>query len=362
MTGENPADNALAAARAASAPRVAQPANRWLLPLGGAGVVMLGVATFVAVRTSPTSTADQAGVTLSQPPSSSATLPPPPVLAPAMGPPAPAEPTTIVTEPPPPPPQQAALPAAEPLRRPVTPVLIIDTSTGDKPAGAADAGKAAGAGAGERLSANEMFADRLSRTGPDSVGTDKLSSTDLVIPQGTIISAVLETAINSDLPGLVRAVVSRDVAGFDGSKVLVPRGSRLVGNYSSGVALGQSRAFIIWTRVLRSDGVSVQLNSAATDQLGTAGLGGKVDTHFMRRFGAATLLSVITGGLEVLANSVGNGSQVLIGNSTQANQLASIALQRQIDIAPTIKVAQGTPVRVIVARDLDFGMTREKKP
>jgi type IV secretion system protein VirB10 len=126
--------------------------------------------------------------------------------------------------------------------------------------------------------------------------------------------------------------------------------------------LGQSRAFIIWTRVLRSDGVSVQLGSAATDQLGTAGLSGKVNSHFMRRFGAATLLSVITGGLEVLANSVARGSQVLIGNATQANQLAGIALQRQIDIPPTIKVPQGTPLRVIVARDLDFGATREKTP
>jgi type IV secretion system protein VirB10 len=111
--------------------------------------------------------------------------------------------------------------------------------------------------------------------------------------------------------------------------------------------------------VLRSDGVSVQLSSAATDQLGQAGLGGKVDTHFLRRFGAATLLSVITGAIDYAVNTAGSG-QVLVGSTAQANQLASIALQRQIDIQPTIKVAQGTPVRVFVARDLDFDTGRKK--
>ncbi|MEI6419852.1 MAG: TrbI/VirB10 family protein, partial [Sphingomonadales bacterium] len=90
--------------------------------------------------------------------------------------------------------------------------------------------------------------------------------------------------------------------------------------------------------------------------------GGKVNTHFMKRFGAATLLSVITGGIDYLANTARSGSQVLVGNVSQANQLASIALQRQIDIAPTIKVMQGTPVRVFVARDLDFAKVRERTP
>jgi len=352
-------DSALAAARAAAGPRVVQPANRWLVPMGWAGAVALGVATFSALRPSTPTASGPTGVVLEQPPSSSDSLPPSPVLPPAASPPPPLPAETVMEEAEPLP-TQPQVQEEEPPRKSATTALIIDTSLADeRPVGA---GSNKSEAAAEKLSPNEQFADRLSRNGPETVPTDRLSSTDLVIPQGTVISAVLETAINSDLPGLVRAVVSRDVAGFDGSKILIPRGSRLVGNYSSGVALGQSRAFIIWTRVLRSDGVSVQLGSAATDQLGTAGLSGKVNSHFMRRFGAATLLSVITGGLEVLANSVARGSQVLIGNATQANQLAGIALQRQIDIPPTIKVPQGTPLRVIVARDLDFGATREKTP
>jgi type IV secretion system protein VirB10 len=356
---ESATDRDLAAARARAAPAVAQTSNRWALPLGAAGVVLLGVATFAALRsTAPESEPLSAPVT-SAAPSASRPLPPPPVLAPIVPPPveAPPEPIAVmepVVAPPPPPPRRTS----------TVPALVVDITAGTESPGA-DAGKA-GAVAPDRLSANEAFADRLVRSAPESAGTDRLTSTDLVVPQGTIITAVLETAIDSDLPGLVRAVVSRDVLGFDGSKVLIPRGSRLVGQYSSGVALNQSRAFVIWTRVLRSDGVSVQLVSAATDPLGMAGLGGKVDTHFFKRFGAATLLSVITGGIDYLANTARSGSQVLVGNVTQANQLASIALQRQIDIAPTIRVAQGTPVRVFVARDLDFGPVRqtqrEKRP
>jgi type IV secretion system protein VirB10 len=264
-----------------------------------------------------------------------------------------------------PPPPFVFQPAALPPRvvRPITPSMLVDLSVpekpGDKPADpAAPAGAAPNAEArNPRVAGNEAFLDRVTRTKPDTVGTDRLSSTDLVIPQGTIITGVLETAINSDLPGLVRAVVSRDVRGFDQSKILIPRGSRLIGQYSNGVALGQSRAFVIWTRVLRNDGVSVQLGSAATDALGSAGLTGKVNSHFLRRFGSAALLSVITGGIDYLV-ATANAGGVTVGSPQQATQLAGIALQREIDIPPTIKVAQGTPVRVFVAKDLDFAVER----
>jgi type IV secretion system protein VirB10 len=353
---EDATDRALAAARAEAAPAVARPVNRWVLPLGAVGVALLGIATFAGLRSTPpepTAPPVQGSAV------ASTALPPPPALTPVAPPPIVTPEPPLAAEPAP----VSLPPPPAPERPPSTvPALVVDTTGNSE--GGAEAGKAGAAP--DRLSANEAFADRLNRSAPESVGTDRLASTDLVVPQGTIIAAVLETAIDSDLPGLVRAVVSRDVRGFDGTRILIPRGSRLVGQYSSGVALNQSRAFVIWTRVLRSDGVSVQLVSAATDPLGTAGLGGKVDTHFLRRFGAATLLSVISGGLEILANAARSGSPVLIGNVSQANQLASIALQRQIDIAPTIRVAQGTPVRVFVARDLDFGPVRdaprEKRP
>jgi len=164
----------------------------------------------------------------------------------------------------------------------------------------------------------------------------------------------LETAIDSDLPGSVRAVVSRDVRGFDGREVLIPRGSKLIGQYKSGVAVGQTRAFVIWSRILTPQGVSIDLASPAADQLGRGGLAGETDSHFLRRFGAAILLSVLDAGAAAAVNNNAGGNTYVIGSPAQANQVAAIALQKQIDIPPTIKVAQGTPMQVFVARDLDF--------
>ncbi|TRW17513.1 type IV secretion system protein VirB10 [Glacieibacterium frigidum] len=350
-------DFARASARAA--PAVGRPPSRWVLPAGIAGVVLLGVATFAAVY-EPGAKPQEALAVSTRAPTTSADLPPPPTLAPAPIAAAPviAAPVAAPLPPLPAPPPPAAVP---PVIRPVTPAVVVDLSVPERPGDRPEAATAAATGSegrtNPRVASNQAFLDRVTRDRVDTVGTDRLSSTDLVIPQGTIITGVLETAINSDLPGLVRAVVSRDVRGFDGSKILIPRGSRLIGQYSNGVALGQSRAFVIWTRVLRSDGVSVQLGSAATDALGSAGLTGKVNSHFLRRFGSAALLSVITGGIDYLVATANNGG-VTIGSPQQATQLAGIALQREIDIPPTIKVAQGTPVRVFVAKDLDFAVER----
>jgi type IV secretion system protein VirB10 len=171
-----------------------------------------------------------------------------------------------------------------------------------------------------------------------------------------MISAYLETAINSDLPGYVRAVVTRDVHGFDGSTVLIPRGSTLVGEYKSGVAIGQSRAFVVWSRVLTPDAVTVDIGSPGADQLGRAGLSGETNTHFLHRFGAAILLSVINAGLEAsVQRSTGSSvNAIVIGTPQQATSVASIALQKDIDISPTITVDAGKLVQVFVSRDLDF--------
>ncbi len=167
------------------------------------------------------------------------------------------------------------------------------------------------------------------------------------VTQGTMIPAVLETAINTDVPGYVRAVVSQDVRSFDGSRVLIPRSSRLVGQYQSGLQQGQRRAYVIWTRVIRPDGVSVNLASPAVGFDGTTGLEGDVDTHFFGRFGSAMLLSVI-GGLTTIASG---GTSVILGGGQDA---ASAALQQDADRSPTIRVMQGEPIRVFTARDLDF--------
>ena len=201
--------------------------------------------------------------------------------------------------------------------------------------------------------ANERFADRVGGKQAETVQAQQMGNLDRLIPQGAIIGAVMETALNSDLPGYARAVVTKDVLSFDGSSVLIPAGSRVIGEYNSGVAQGASRIFIIWSRLIRPDGVSVALGSPAVDELGRGGLGGKVNRHFLQRFGGAILLSVLTGGISALTASLSRGSAVVVSTSSEATNLAGQALKGG-DIPPTIKTQQGALVLIFVARDLDF--------
>lgn len=175
-----------------------------------------------------------------------------------------------------------------------------------------------------------------------------------LVAQGTLVPGVLETAINSDLPGLLRAVVTADISSFDGQRTLIPRGSRLIGQYRSGIAVGQTRAFVVWTRLITPEGVSIQLGSPGTDALGRAGVTGAVDTHFFQRFGAALLLSIVGSAGQAAANAAGDGDEITINAAGDASRVAEQALQSSVNIPPTIKVRQGTPIRIFVARDLDF--------
>jgi type IV secretory pathway VirB10-like protein len=207
---------------------------------------------------------------------------------------------------------------------------------------------------GDDLSADDRFSDRVAAAENAPARAVRIANSGYTVPQGAIIAGVLETAINSDLPGYVRAIVSRDVMGFDGRRVLIPSGSRLIGQYRSGLAAGQSRAFIVWTRLTRPDGVTISLGSPATDPLGRAGLGGKVDSHFFKRFGSAILLSVVQSGLGLLQRG---SNDVVVRTADDAKSVAGIALQRDINIPPTLKVPQGTAIRIFIARDLDFSGT-----
>ncbi|HEY2660564.1 MAG TPA: TrbI/VirB10 family protein [Caulobacteraceae bacterium] len=236
-----------------------------------------------------------------------------------------------------------------------SPVLVVDSSTTPSSPATSSAIRSPPASAtpsksGVFFSPDEQF---TARAGDEAVPTShvqRLDHPDKIIAQGAVIPAVLETALNSDLPGYARALVSRDVRSFDGSQVLIPRGSRLVGQYKSALETGQSRMLIVWTRVLRSDGVSIQLGSPTTDDQGEAGLSGKVDRHFMQRFGSAILLSVVGG----LASAAGSGNTVVVGTATQGSTAAGVALQNDVKISPTVRVMQGAAIQVFVARDLDF--------
>jgi type IV secretion system protein VirB10 len=240
------------------------------------------------------------------------------------------------------------------------PSLVVDLSDAQPPTGAAGAATAGtgatksptGAGGDAAgLNPDEKFAERVTTAEPERSRATIIRNTRETIPQGVMIPGVLETALNSDLPGFARAVISRDVRGFDGSTILIPRGSRVIGQYKSAAAQGQSRAFVIWTRIIRPDGASIQIASSGTDALGRAGLDGKVDRHFFEQFSGAILLTVLDAAVTSAAGQP--STQVVIGSSTGSSGIGAAALTPTV-IPPTIKVPQGSPIRIFVARDLDF--------
>lgn len=306
-----------------------------------------------------------------------AAAPPPPVDLPEPAPPTytlPAPQFTIQNTLPPSP-APAAPQALASLTQPVdpnarrrAPAMVVDLSPAGSEAPTAAVATAAAApakpegvaaaaddkaDAASGLAAEDRFAARVGSGSAERVRATTLRNLDLLVPQGAVIPGVLETAINSDLPGFARAVVSRDVRGFDGTEVLIPRGSRLIGQYKSGLALGASRVFVIWTRVIRPDGVSIQIGSPGTDDLGRAGVTGEVDRHFFQRFGGSILLSVLNAGLYALSDNRPT-AQVVIGSSNDATNVAASALTGDQSRPPTVKTPQGSPIRIFVARDLDF--------
>jgi type IV secretion system protein VirB10 len=187
----------------------------------------------------------------------------------------------------------------------------------------------------------------------ERVAAGRLVNPSLTVPKGTIVAAVLETALDSSRPGAVRAIVSRDVKSFDGSRVLIPRGSRIYGEYNSDVNSGQKRALIRWQRLTRPDAVVIDLDSPAADPLGRAGVEGKVNSHFFARFGSAILQSVLDIGVGLATRSVTRDGTVIVGLPGSTQQVTG-QLQQQTQVQPTLRVRQGTSVSVFVARDLDF--------
>lgn len=314
------------------------------LAAGGAIAVLLGGITFWTMSSHRTHPAPAPAVAVvAQPGVLRAPAPPVPVVVPPHGLLLPSVPTIT------PAPLGAA--ATGPA-----PVMVYDTSSAAPAAATAPLAAAApttapatrAGSSSQGQGENDQFAARIGDGEVPVATAQAMASPSTTVTQGTLIPAVLETAIDTDLPGYVRALVSQDVKSFDGSKVLIPRSSRLIGQYKSGLAAGQTRAYVIWSRLIRPDGASVALGSPAIEYGGSSGLSGKVDGHFMKRFGSAALLSVV-GGLGSLASS---GTSVVLSSGGQS--AAGVAASRDASIPPTIRVPQGQPIRIFTARDLDF--------
>lgn len=205
---------------------------------------------------------------------------------------------------------------------------------------------------------NTAYLNNTSQARPDRSFAERFTPQPYLIGQGKFIFATLSVAINSDLPGQVSAIVNQDIYGEQGRNVLIPRGSRLVGEYRSMLGNNQSRIFVVWTRVIHPNGISVMIGSEGTDALGQAGMTGDVNYHFLARFGTATLISLIGAGASTVGvnpddeyNSMAAYRQAV---AQAMAQQASSTLSQSVNIPPTVHVKQGERVVVFVNKDLDF--------
>jgi type IV secretion system protein VirB10 len=173
---------------------------------------------------------------------------------------------------------------------------------------------------------------------------------------GSVIAASLITGVNSDLPGEVTAQVTENVYdSVTGQILLIPQGSRLIGTYDSVVAFGQSRALLVWQRIILPDGSSIEIdNLPATDAAGYAGLSDDVDYHTWALLKGVALSTLLGVGTQVTFGSQQSNLVQAIRESTQqnVNQAGQRVVEKNLNIQPTITIRPGWPLRIVVHKDL----------
>jgi type IV secretion system protein VirB10 len=346
------------------------------------------------IGTDPTNPVDGGGVAEALPPPvSPITVPnlPPPVQPPA--PPLPPTPPVVETPatnadtglaPPPPPPPPPEIKAINPFgddkkaqERLRAGMIVSGVTTGgvqNVQKGAANPQADAARDSLAQKDNNLAYLNSaLKASGAEKAQATRVPSLESTIVQGKIIEAILETAINTDLPGTIRAIISRDVYAESGRAVLVPKGSRLIGSYNTGIMRGQKRVMIVWTRIIRPDGIDIQVGSPAVDSLGRAGMEGLVDNKYTELFSTAILTSMVSLGVAVIGDSVTDGNSTTTSNTDGSNtstgsagsnavgqaagnvgNIAGEIIKSALDARPTITIDQGTRINVFVNRDLSF--------
>ena len=237
----------------------------------------------------------------------------------------------------------ASLPQAAP---------IVTPNTGLQGLFPASAGTSRQPDATER---QEAFLDREVDRRTTAAGRLQSPASPYVLQAGSVIEAALLTGLRSDFPGQITAQVTANVYDSPtGLFLLIPQGSRLLGEYDSRVETGQRRVLLAWTRLILPDGRSIVLErQPGTDQAGYTGLEDGVDNHWGQLFRAAGLATILNIGLETsedgddeIAEAIRDGTQDTIGRAGEA------IVQRQLNIPPTLTIRPGFPVRVMVTRDL----------
>jgi len=182
------------------------------------------------------------------------------------------------------------------------------------------------------------------------------------VQAGTILSATLITGMNTSLPGDVVAQIRSDVYDtVSGQYLLIPKGSKLLGQYDSQVAYGQERILLVFNRIIRPDGSSIVLNKfTATDLQGGAGLPGNVDNHWSRIIGAATISTLLSFGAGATTDNMSNNNtyyrsakqSAVLGAAGNISDVGQNIADRAINVQPTITLPPGYQFDVVVKKDM----------
>lgn len=193
----------------------------------------------------------------------------------------------------------------------------------------------------------------------------------LLLPKGTYIGCALKTRLVSSIKGGIACIVSNDVYSANGNTLLIEKGSTITGTFNAGqLDDGMDRLFVIWQEIRTPNNIIIPVYSGATDELGASGMQGWVDHHYMKSFGSAILLSMIDDSMAILADQLSksrnNNNYYNYSENTRenVNEIANTALEKMIDIKPTLYKNHGDLVGVYVNRDIDFSkvykLTRKK--
>ena len=209
--------------------------------------------------------------------------------------------------------------------------------------------------------------DFLSNRGPQSASQNRLAarreepSSPFELKAGTIIPATMIGGVSSDLPGQILGQVSENV--YDtatGRFILIPQGAKLVGTYDNSVTTGQERVLIAWTRIIYPDASSLDLGKMpGADEGGFAGFHDEVDDHFLKVFGNAILLSVVSAGVQLSQGNANNQTSGLTTQQTiaaalgqQLGQLGQETARRNMQVQPTLEIRPGYRFVVMVTKDI----------
>ena len=215
-------------------------------------------------------------------------------------------------------------------------------------------GAAPSSDAARRQAFLERTSDRRTVSGERLVGL----AAPVILQAGSVIPAALITGIRSDLPGLVTAQVTQNVYDSPTGRILlIPQGSRLIGDYDADVAFGQNRVLLAWNRLILPDGRSIVLErQPASDTQGFAGLQDGTDYHWGGVLKAALVSTLLGAGAELGSGDDGNLARAFRrGTQDSINRAGEQIVSRELNVRPTLTIRPGFPVRVLVTRDLVLG-------